>query len=183
MTDLAQQKRTPLLAVNYVDKPLSEADFNDLCDCSDAAIRDGSGGLGWVELPDRAILERFWRGVITMPSRDLFVARLDNVICGGCQVIHPSPNNEAHAHAAELKGLFISPWARGHGLSRMLLDAAEDRARAEGRSVMNLGVRDTMDVAITLYESAGYKMIGHHDEYAFVHGEYVSGRYYTKRLA
>ena len=38
--------------------------------------KDG-GGFGWVKLPSREILERFWNGVLAMPQRMLFVARLD----------------------------------------------------------------------------------------------------------
>ncbi len=53
---------------------LTTADLNDLCDATDAAIEAG-GGFGWLELPAREILERYWNGVVAMPARLLFVAR------------------------------------------------------------------------------------------------------------
>jgi len=170
-----------LLNVECVRSPLSEADLNDLCDATDAAIKAG-GGFGWVHLPARDILERFWQGVIAMPLRLLFVARLDGVICGTCQLIRPTQNNEAQRHAAQLTGLFISPWARGRGLSRMMLERVEGEAIKLGFSVINLDVRESMEAAIQLYESAGYQLIGTHPHYAYIDGAYVQGRYYTKKL-
>ncbi len=177
----AKTKDSQLLAVELVRDALPEADLNDLCDATDAAIKAG-GGFGWVELPSPEVLERFWQGVIVMPLRMLFVARLDGVICGTCQLIRPTQNNEAQRHAAQLTGLFVTPWARGRGLSRMLLDRAEDEARKLGHTVINLDVRETMDAAIALYEKAGYKQIGQHPYYALVDGAFVQGRYYTKQL-
>lgn len=184
MDHSARQKSSenPLLAVDLVTSSLSEADLNDLCDATDAAIKAG-GGFGWVALPSRDVLERFWQGVIAMPARLLFVARLDGVVCGTCQLIRPAQNNEAQRHAAQLTGLFVTPWARGRGLSRMLLDRAEAEAQRLGHTVINLDVRESMDAAIKLYESAGYRHIGTHPYYARIDGAFVQGRYYTKNLA
>ena len=116
------------------------------------------------------------------PLRVLIVARLDSVICGTCQLIRPTINNEAQRHAVQLTGLFVTPWARGRGLSRMLLDRAEAEARRLGHSVVNLDVRDSMEAAIALYEKAGYRQIGAHPYYARIDGQFVAGRYYTKML-
>lgn len=183
MDHSAQHKSSDnqLLAVEAVTGPMSEVDLNDLCDATDSAIKAG-GGFGWVELPPRDSLERFWQGVIAMPLRQLFVARLDGAICGTCQLIKPTQNNEAQRHAAQISGLFVTPWARGRGLSRMLLDRVEEAAKKMGFTVINLDVRETMDTAIKLYESAGYQQIGAHPYYARVNGDFIAGRYYTKQL-
>lgn len=178
---MTQTQHAPLLSVERMYHALNDADLNDLCDATDAAIKAG-GGFGWIELPARAILERFWQGVVAMPQRMLFVARLDGIICGTCQLIRPAPNNEAQRHTAQLLSLFVTPWARGHGLSRMLLKAAERAALEVGHSVINLDVRETQDAAISLYESEGYTLIGSHPYYARVQGHMVPGRYYTKNL-
>lgn len=158
---------------------LSPGDMQDLCDATDAAIEAG-GGFGWVKLPAREVLERYWRGVVTMPARLLFVARLDGVICGTAQLVLPPKNNEAQAFAVQLIANFVAPWARGHGLARMLVEAAENRARAEGYSVINLDLRESLEAAIALYESMGYVHCGTHPFYARVNGENVQGRYYYK---
>ncbi len=160
---------------------MAGSDLNDLCDATDAAIQAG-GGFGWVKLPARDILERYWKGVLTMPQRLLFVARLDGVICGTAQLVLPPRNNEAQSFAVQLTTNFIAPWARGHGLGQMLLEAVETRARKEGFSVINLDVRETQESAIKLYESKGYTHFGTHPNYAHVDGKVITGRYYFKAL-
>lgn len=162
-------------------KQISDGDMADLCDATDAAINAG-GGFGWITLPARETLERFWNGVATMPSRDLFVARLDGVICGTCQLIKPPMNNQAQAHIAQLLSNFVAPWARGHGLSELLIKRAEETAIKEGFKVINLDVRETMKTAIKKYEAAGYIRIGEHPHYAEVDGQILRGFYYYKEL-
>lgn len=174
------QSGKPTLSVSRVDA-LNSRDIDDLCDATDAAIEAG-GGFGWLKPPPRAALERYWQGVLAMPLRILLVARLDGVVCGTAQLMRPPANNEAQSFAVHLTGTFVAPWARGHGLARMLLDMAEDTARGEGFSVINLDVRETMERAIALYESAGYTRFGEHPFYAQVDGDIVKGFYYTKYL-
>ncbi len=160
---------------------LSVGEMQDLCDSTDAAIENG-GGFGWVKLPARDILERYWGGVLTMPQRRLFLARLDGVICGTCQLMLPSRNNEAQSFAVHLTAHFVAPWARGHGLARLLIEEAEKQALREGFKVINLDVRETQEAAIQLYESMGYEAFGAHPHYAQVDGKIIRGRYYTKLL-
>lgn len=162
-------------------KSLGLGDLNDLCDATDAAIQ-GGGGFGWTKLPARDILERYWQGVLVMPARELFVARMDGVICGTCQLVRPPANNEAQSFALQLTTNFVAPWARGHGLAKMLVEAAEKYAREEGYEVINLDVRETMERAIKLYESLGYVRFGTHPNYAKVDGHVLQGYYYTKKL-
>ena len=181
MTDqnkIQKPKTTP--SVELVTA-LTQNDINDLCDATDEAIEAG-GGFGWLHLPAREILERYWQGVVTIPTRFLFVGRLDGVICGTAQLILPPPNNEAQAHAVHLTTAFTSPWARGQGLSRMLLTKVEQVAREKGFKVINLDVRETQEAAIRLYESLGYIECGRHPFYAEVDGKAIPGRYYYKPL-
>ncbi len=154
-------------------------DLNDLCDATDDAI-EGGGGFGWVHLPERDVLERYWNGVLTMPARELFVARLDGVICGTCQLLKPPANNEAQSFAVQLTTNFVAPWARGHALAKMLVEEAEKFALSDGFSVINLDVRETLTEAMALYESLGFKRLGEHPAYARVDGKVLKGYYYTK---
>ncbi len=169
-----------VVTVDRVDK-LKAGDLGDLCDATAASIRDG-GGFGWVVPPAPDVLERYWRGVLLVPERVLFVGRLDGVIAGSAQLVRPPRNNEAQAHACSLTTAFVAPWARGHGLARALTLAVEDGARAEGYQVINLDVRSTQTRAISLYESLGYTRWGRHPDYARVGGRPVSGLFFTKRL-
>jgi len=176
-TLLKQQDAT--VSVEHITEQLTPNDLNDLCDATDAAIEDG-GGFGWVELPARETLENYWRGVVTAPTRDLFVARLDGTICGTTQLMLPPSNNEAQGHIVQLTTNFVAPWARGYGLAKMLLEEVEKYCLAEGYAVINLDVRETKDRAIEVYEGMGYEQFGLHPYSVRSKGETVKSRYYYK---
>ena len=57
---------------------LSEGDLQDLCDATIDAIEAG-GGFGWLSPPPRDTLERYWQGLMLIPDRRVFVARLDGL--------------------------------------------------------------------------------------------------------
>ena len=168
------------LSVETADK-LRVADLNDLCEAAELAIR-AEGGFGWLEPPAREAMERYWRGVLAVPERTLFIGRVDGVVAGSCQLVRPPRNNEAQAMATHLTTMFVAPWARGHKLARMLLEAAEVRALQDGFALINMDVRETQTAAITLCETLGYRLWGVHPRYARVEGRYVPGRYYYKDL-
>lgn len=168
-------------SVDIVLKSLNDSDIDDLCDACDLAIQDG-GGFGWVNLPARETMQRYFEGVITVPNRVLFVARLDGVIAGAAVMVCPAAHNEAQAHAANITGNFMAPWARGHGLSRQLLECIESFAKSEGFKVMNLDVDETQEAAIALYESAGYERFGENPFASYKDGRYIKAFYYTKLL-
>ncbi len=168
------------IAIERVEA-LKTGDLHDLCDAADDAIKVG-GGFGWVAPPSRDIMERYWKGVLVVPERILFVARLDGVIAGSAQLVKPARNNEAQAHAASLTTSFVAPWARGHGLARRLTQAVEAEARTAGFRVLNLDVRETQDAAIRLYEDLGFKRWGTHPFYALVDGHRLAGHFYAKDL-
>ena len=98
------------LSVERVDS-LDEADLAELCEATDAAIAEG-GGFGWIMPQGREILERHFRGVMLVPERELFVARLDGHPVGSAQLMRPPRNNEAQAWAAQLSHAYIAPCPR-----------------------------------------------------------------------
>jgi ribosomal protein S18 acetylase RimI-like enzyme len=159
----------------------TEQDLHALCEATDAAILDG-GGFGWVNPPGRRALEAYFRGVLLVPERELFVARLNGNIVGSAHLVRPPRNNEAQSFAAHLMHAFTAPYARGHGLARLLTLMVEERARELGYQILNLDVRETQEAAIRLYESLGYVRWGEHPEYAQVRGRVIRGFYYYKRL-
>lgn len=181
MSDQTLKQKKANIAVEYVAESLGKVDLDDLCDATDAAI-DGGGGFGWLHTPERAGLERYWQGVIAAPTRLLFVARLDGAICGTTQLILPPANNEAQAHMVQMTTNFVAPWARGHGLARLLLETVEEYARNEGYAVINLDVRSTMEQAIGLYEAMGYVRFGEHPLSVRSGGETIASLYYYKNI-
>ncbi len=168
------------LSVGRIEE-ISDIDLADLCDAAEAAIIDG-GGFGWLVPPSRRVLERYWKGVLLVPQRSLFVARLNGAIVGSAQLVRPPRNNEAQVFAAAITTNFIAPFARGHGLARDITIAVERAAREDGFSHLTLDVRETQTAAIQLYQSLGYEHWGTNPDYAIVDDEMIAGRYYVKRL-
>jgi ribosomal protein S18 acetylase RimI-like enzyme len=171
----------PFVTIEIMDR-LSPADLNDLCDATDAAI-EGGGGFGWVSLPAREVLERYWKGVLVVPERHLLLARMDGVVCGAAQLVEPSRHNEAQSFSAQVLASFVAPWARGRGAGRKLVETAEKLALEMGYKVLHLDVRETQDAAIRLYEAMGYRRWGANPAYAFVNNRVIAGYYYTKVIS
>ena len=158
-----------------------EADLADLTSATVEAILDGEG-FGWLTPPPKGTLEAYWRGVLLIPERLLFVARLNGTIVGTAPLIKPPANNQAGAFAAELATFFIAPWARGHGLAHGLLAAVEEAALRQGFKSLDLSVRADREAAIALCEQHGFKRWGTKERYAMVKRRYVAGHYYAKHL-
>ncbi len=175
------EQATRTVTIEQAGEKLRPADLHDLCDAADEAIRAG-GGFGWLTPPGRELMERYWRGVLIVPERILFIGRLDGVIAGSAQLVRPARNNEAQSHACTLTTAFVASWARGNGVARRLTQAVEDEARALGYRILNLDVRATQTGAIHLYERAGFTRWGTHPHYAWVDGRPVAGHYYYKDL-
>lgn len=63
------------------------------------------------------------------------------------------------ADPAEIKRMWVAKTARGLGLGRRLLHAAEARAVSQGVSVLRLETNRSVTEAIRLYRSAGYREV------------------------
>lgn len=160
---------------------IQSADLHDLCDATDSAIIDG-GGFGWLQPPPRETLERYWRGVLVVPDRTLFLARIDGAICGAAQLVRPPANNEAQAATATLTGNFVAPWARGKGVANMLTRAVVSEAKAQNFRFLSLDVRETQTAAIQHYEALDFVCWGRNPNYAVVDGKVIAGHYYVREL-
>ena len=98
----------------------------------------GSGGL-----PSASIFQA--------PNGGAFlVGRIEGevVACGGIA--------RYDAVTGEIRRMYVVPPARGRGLSRLLLEALEDEARALGYSLVRLETGKLQAAAIGLYVSAGF---------------------------
>ncbi len=156
-------------------------DLPDLCDITADAIIDGDGFL-WVDVPRAKVLENYWHGVLLVPERSLFVARLDGRIVGSAQLFHPSVNNESGAFGAQITTFFITRRARGRGLARAMMGRLIDAAKARSYTTLDLDVRGDRAAAIAFFEGHGFTCWGERPRYARVRGKYFAGRYYTKFL-
>jgi putative acetyltransferase len=79
----------------------------------------------------------------------------------------------------ELKRMYVSPAARGLGVSRLLLTAAEEHARALGAAELRLETGVRQPEAIGLYKASGFARIANYGHYATS----TLSLCFTKRLA
>lgn len=166
-----------------VDKinTLGAADMENLCQATQDAISDGIG-FSWVTPPIREMMESYWNGVLLVPERELFGGWLDGTLCASVQLLRPGKNKETSYFSAGIESHFVAPWARGHGLARMLLQAAEREAASSGFTVLRLSVRETQEAALQLYQDNGYVRWGILPYHEFVGGQMVAGHYFYKKL-
>ncbi len=123
------------------------------------AVESGAGVsfLGGVTAEETG---RWWASIsdeVADGTITVFVARLDDRIVG-CVLLARStiPNSP---HRAEIRRMLVDRSARRRGVARLLLAAAEDRARADGRWLL---VLDTVtgSPADALYRSLGWQETG-----------------------
>ena len=166
-----------------VDTPklIDNTDLADLCNITEQAINAG-GGFGWLRVPPRDALIKYWKGTTLIPHRKLVVGRLNNVIAGTLQLVFQPSNNEAQQHIVNIISHFIVPWARGFGLAKKMIEVAEKKTIELGSSFIQLDIRETQVAAIKLFESKGYKKWGTNPYYALVDGENLKGYYFFKKL-
>jgi len=157
------------------------ADLVDLCQATADAIRDGIG-FNWQTPPSQDVMESYWKGVLVVPERILFGGRLDGTLAASIQLVKPGASRQTTAFSATITSHFVAPWARGHGLAKMLLEAAEAEAMRQSFSVITLSVRETQERAIKIYDECGYTRWGTLPAYEFVSGTMVGGHFYYKNL-
>jgi GNAT superfamily N-acetyltransferase len=176
----AMINKSKKLSVNLIKK-FSAGELQELCKATEEAIEKGIG-FSWIKPPPRQNLENYWKGVLAMPQRNLFIGSFEGAVAASLQLVFPNKSNEASSFSASIDTHFVSPWARGHGLARMLLEAGEELAYKSGFSQVLLEVRKTQDRAISLYENAGYVRWGILPAYHIVKEKAVPGFFYHKRI-
>ena len=160
---------------------VSDLDLADLCNITEQAIRAG-GGFGWLKVPPRDVLNKYWKGLVVVQNRILVVGRLNNVIAGALQLGLQSPNNESQKDIASITSHFVAPWARGYGLAKKMIDHAETIAKENSILCIQLDIRETQEAAIQLFKSKGYEQWGTNPRYAQVAGNIIKGLYFYKNL-
>lgn len=160
---------------------LKISELEQLCEATEDAVRDGIG-FNWANPPGREVLEQYWNGVLVIPERELFLARLDGQIAGAVQLVKPSKRQETSSFAATIMEHFVAPWARGYGLAKALLQAAETSGEQQSYEQIRLSVRSTQKAAIHLYETQGYECWGVLPRHERIGGAYIAGHFFFKNL-
>jgi GNAT superfamily N-acetyltransferase len=109
-------------------------------------LRDRIPGITAAHVPDPdpdAALYRPPQGAFLLATAD------DQAL--GCVSLKPVDRT-----TGEIKRLWVAPAARGLGLARRLMQAAEDTARAQGKTRLILDTNEHLSEAIALYRAAGW---------------------------
>jgi GNAT superfamily N-acetyltransferase len=124
----------------------------------------------------------FWQGVadgVAGGERALFVAEDAEGIVGTVQLILAQPDNQPHR--ADVAKMLVHRRARRQGLGAALMQAAEDAARACGKTLLVLDTAS--DDAERLYARQGWQRVGVIPGYALLpNGEPCDTAYFYKVL-
>jgi ribosomal protein S18 acetylase RimI-like enzyme len=178
------QLMTPKLQVSKI-KNWNQMDIEDICDATIDTMKETMGfniGTHDSTHAQRSSIISYWEGVVLVPERVLFVGRLDGTISGALQLLKPAPSNQTSSFSCSIDNLFVASWARGMGLSNLLLEAAEKEAKDLGFSLIKLSVRENRQSAIELFERRGYKKWGVLPKYEVNQGNIVAGFFYYKEI-
>ncbi len=160
-------------------------DINDIVDATVDTMNETNGfniGTQNITALNRDQIAAYWEGVLLVPERILYVARMDGSIAGAAQLLKPSPINQTSHFSCSVDNMFIAPWARGHGMSYKLLEMIENDAKALGFLVIKSSVRESRQAAIKLFEKRNYTRWGILPKYEMDQGKIVPGYFYCKEL-
>ena len=106
---------------------------------------------------------------IDNPDSTFVVAKVDGVPAGYMKVnVGDAQTEEMLGNRMEVQRLYILRQYKRNGLGARFMHTAFDMARAQGKSVIWLGVWEHNDAAIAFYKRMGFVQFGAHD---FVLGE------------
>jgi GNAT superfamily N-acetyltransferase len=149
-----------------------------LCDCV-----EGGASVGFMLPFDVSAAKAFWSGVVAaveVGDVALLVAEHNGRITGTVQLGLNQPPNQPHR--ADIKKLLVHRAARGLGLSRLLMSAAEQHAGEAGKSLLVLDTA-TGEVAETIYQKLGWSKAGVVPDYAlFPDGRFCDTSIFYKRI-
>ncbi len=104
----------------------------------------------------RAAFEGF-AAEVERGRRLILAAFAEGELAGTVQVILAVPPNQPHR--GEIAKLLVHRSARGRGIARLLMERAEEEARAEGKTLLVLDAVTDGDAA-RLYERLGWTTVG-----------------------
>ncbi|MBI04330.1 MAG: GNAT family N-acetyltransferase [Pelagibacteraceae bacterium] len=162
-------------------KKINDLDLADLCNITEQAIKAG-GGFGWLTVPKRDNLKKYWQGLVLINTNILLVGRLNGVIAGALQISFKDSNNEAQKNIAKIRSHFVAPWARGYGLAKSMIDNSFNISKENNAKCIQLDIRETQEAAIQLFKTKGFIKWGENPYYAYINGSFIKGFYYYKKL-
>jgi acetyltransferase len=121
---------------------------------------ESGASVGYLLPFDRKLAEDFWRvniAEVAAGTRIVIAAFDGDDVAGAVHLaLAMRPNS---MHRAEVQKLLVHTRHRGQGLARRLMQAAEEEAVANGRTLLILDTKEG-DAAEGLYEKLGYVRVG-----------------------
>jgi GNAT superfamily N-acetyltransferase len=127
---------------------------------------EGGASVSFLWPMTAAKAEAFWRGVAASQERGerlVVVAEVDGAVVGTVQVILQQPENQPHR--ADVAKMLVHRGARRRGVGAALLAAAEQAARAAGKTLLVLDTVTGSD-GYRLYARQGWQRVGEIPDYA-----------------
>lgn len=100
--------------------------------------------------------EERWRARLEVPGAYHVVALLDGRAVGMASGIPGVGDGDGDGRPPELRSVWVSPEARGHGVGGLLIAAVETWALRRGATALRLAVLPGNAPAIALYERHGF---------------------------
>lgn len=161
----------------------ARAALPDLCEVLTDCV-NGGASVGFMQPYNNADAEPYWRGVadaVASGATLLLVAEIKGRIVGTVQVGSAQMPNQPHR--GDLKKLLVHRAARGKGLARVLMDAAEREAAARGMTLLVLDTATGSD-AEAIYPRLGWERVGVIPDYAlWPDGGLCATTFFYKRVA
>jgi GNAT superfamily N-acetyltransferase len=144
---------------------LTEAEIDGLCEVLVDCVQAGASvSFMWPMTRQKA--SSYWRDVsasLARGERAVFIAEKDAAIVGTVQVIWAQPENQPHR--GDVAKMLVHRSARKSGLGALLLKAAEDHARSQGKTLLVLDTVTGSD-GFRLYSRQGWQPCGEIPNYA-----------------
>ncbi|NTJ65016.1 GNAT family N-acetyltransferase [Agrobacterium rhizogenes] len=166
---------------------LSAAEARDrlsgLCDVLVDCV-NGGASVGFMQPYGTADALPYWRGIadsVESGATLLFVAVIEGRVVGTVQVGAAQMPNQPHR--GDLKKLLVHGSARGKGLARLLMEAAEREAARIGKTLLVLDTATGSD-AEAIYPRLGWQRVGVVPDYAmWPEGGFCDTTIFYKRIA
>jgi GNAT superfamily N-acetyltransferase len=162
---------------------LSDADVEGLADVLVDCV-EGGASVSFMLPLTRERARAFWQGLaedVAQGRRLLFVARDAVAIVGTVQAVLSQPENQPHR--ADIAKMLVHRRGRRGGVGAALMRAAEDGARAAGKTLLVLDAA-TGSNAERLYERLGWQRVGVIPDYAlWPQGGLCATTVFYRRLA
>jgi ribosomal protein S18 acetylase RimI-like enzyme len=136
------------------------------------AVMKLGGAVGWVHVPDRTEAAEW----LTAIAAEVAAGRTRMAVVSAGGRVEALGRWSWYAKPAvgvngEILQVMVHPDARGQGLSRLLVGALVDDARAHRVETLTLDVRGNNHAAMALYESFGFEVSGRLPDFVAVGDE------------